>query len=490
MDILKDELVQKFIGGEAGREDLASVAKRIKNSAVMASLVENEDFRSVFCDYFKNEDPKVRKNTAKLAALLEDERLSKTLYNAYREEETLYVRPQILKALVACGCDEFLEELKDRLVKLKKTSFSPEEEKHVAIEIRTLEELTGGGCHTFTGFMSPCELFLTTLPGTEDITVKLAADHAPKAVSGGVRVSVKKLQSILDIRTVEEFLFLIPGFTASDAEPAALAKAICKSNLLLFLDRRHKEQDMPYRFRIGLKLREDKDSASFIKKLSRELEFGSGHRLVNSTDDYEIELRITERKDGKASCLLKLYTLKDDRFSYRTKTISKGLRPSVAATAIAFAKEYLDGKAQVLDPFCGSGTLLIERAKALGAKNLYGVDIFGEAVTAARENTANAGFKANYINRDFFDFTHEYLFEEIITELPSETGNDKDDPKEILKLYRDFLEKSGSHLASGGVLLVLTRRKDIFEKALGRSDYVLQKKLEAGKNLGIYVLKT
>ncbi|MBO7402418.1 MAG: methyltransferase domain-containing protein [Lachnospiraceae bacterium] len=489
MDIDNDGLIQKFIKGGAGREDLASLAKKTKTGAVMACLVDDEDFRSAFCAYLKNEDAKVRKNTAKFGAALGNEKLSPILFDAFENEKTLFVRPEILKALVNSGADAYKERLSERLKDLKKATFLPEEEKHVAEEIRILQELFGGGSHTFTGFSGPCELLLTTLPGTEDITAELLKDQAPKAVLGGVRVSPKKLRDVLDVRTVDEFLFLVPGFLPTEADPLRLAEAVAKSGLIIFLDRRHKEQGRPYRFRIALNLKSEADETAFVKKLSRELEFRSEHRLSNSVDDYEIELRFSERKDGKVTCLLKLFTLPDPRFAYRTKTIAKGLKPVVAATAIAFAGEYLSPGAQVLDPFCGTGTLLTERAKAGKVRNLYGVDIFGEAVEAARINTANAGFTANYINRDFFDFTHDHLFEEVITELPSELKADRDDTQELLKFYRKFLKKTPEHLTEDGTVLVLTRRKPVFEKALETAGFTTVKKCETGKTLGIYILK-
>lgn len=62
--------------------------------------------------------------------------------------------------------------------------------------------------------------------------------------------------------------------------------------------------------------------------------------------------------------------------------------------------------------------MLIERDLLVPAGDMYGLDIFGEAVIKARENAKAAGRQINYINRDFFDFTHKYLFDEIICNMP------------------------------------------------------------------------
>ena len=52
------------------------------------------------------------------------------------------------------------------------------------------------------------------------------------------------------------------------------------------------------------------------------------------------------------------------------------------------------------------------------AGHMYGTDIYGEAVLQGRENAALAGAQIYFVNRDFFDFTSDYLFDEIIGEFP------------------------------------------------------------------------
>lgn len=65
------------------------------------------------------------------------------------------------------------------------------------------------------------------------------------------------------------------------------------------------------------------------------------------------------------------------------------------------AKPYLKEDAAVLDPFCGVGTMLIERNKVLPARSLYGIDIYGQAIEGARENTELAGAEISYIQKNF-----------------------------------------------------------------------------------------
>ena len=165
----------------------------------------------------------------------------------------------------------------------------------------------------------------------------------------------------------------------------------------------------------------DKRSA-FAKALSSEIERKSKRELINTTSNYEFEIRLIENNVGTFNILVKLYTIKDRRFTYRMNVLPTSIKPVNAALTVELAKKYMKEEAQVLDPFCGVGTMLIERHKAVKANTTYGIDIYGQAIDMARENTERARQIIHYINRDFADFTHEYYFDEIITNMPFAIG--------------------------------------------------------------------
>ena len=119
--------------------------------------------------------------------------------------------------------------------------------------------------------------------------------------------------------------------------------------------------------------------------------------------------------------MLRLFSIKDERFAYRKEYVAASIRPDLAATLVRLSADYLRSDIQTLDPFCGVGTMLIERLKYADVHPAYGIDIFGEAVNKARENAKLAGAKINFINRDYFEFKHKYRFDEIITNMPFAT---------------------------------------------------------------------
>ena len=200
----------------------------------------------------------------------------------------------------------------------------------------------------------------------------------------------------------------------------------------------------------------------FIRKVAECLDRRLEGRLWNTAADYEVELRLLEKKDGSFLPMLKLYTLKDSRFSYRKETVASSISPVNAALTAELARNYMKEGAQILDPFCGVGTMLLERNRAVHAEHMYGLDIFGEAIEKARKNTERDGSIVHYINRDFFDFTHDYLFDEIITDMPRTAG--KGTEKELEELYRQFFIKSLRHLKHEGKVILYTMHPKLAEQ--------------------------
>ena len=146
-----------------------------------------------------------------------------------------------------------------------------------------------------------------------------------------------------------------------------------------------------------------------------------------------------------------------------------------AALLVELAKEYMVSDAQVLDPFCGVGTMLIERQKAVKANTSYGLDISAEAVAGARLNTEAAGQIVHYINRDFFTFEHEYLFDEIFTDMPFAV-NDKV-TLELDNIYRRFFTCADRHLTMEGRIIMYSRNPQMAVKYSKSAGYRILKRI-------------
>ena len=187
----------------------------------------------------------------------------------------------------------------------------------------------------------------------------------------------------------------------------------------------------------------------FVKKLGSAIEQLSDGKLVNSPGDYEVELRLIANREGKFFPALRFYTIPDHRFAYRKHAIAASMHPSLAAL--------------IIDPFCGVGTMLIERDIRVPAREKYGTDIFGEAIDGARENAALAGEQINFIHRDFFDFKHDYLFDEIVTNMPV---RGKMTREQLDRLYEKFFRKALTILEKEAVIVMYTGEIGFVKKQL------------------------
>ena len=493
------ECYEKVMSGENIRESLALLREQLLDETQRRAFAYllGGDF-SVLCSLLKHEDPKVRRNTARILGQMESEDLLPELYEAYEKEQTRFIRADYLKAMAGMDCEAYVEQMESRLEKLRKMDAAPEEKKHVSEEMRMLQMLVmkyqKKQHHIFEGQKAVTELVLVTNRCQREVTARQILKHCQvkkeniTLLAGGVKVRGAKPKDIFPIRTYSEMLFPIDAPELPGSDPEGLGRLIAEP-----LQRKLEELHEPggvYAFRIELKgtIASDKKGA-YIRKISDALEKSSEGKLINSVTDYEAELRLLEKKDGSYVPMLKLYTIQDKRFAYRKEVIASSITPVNAALTMELARPWMKEGTQILDPFCGVGTMLIERNKAMPAGIMYGIDIYGEAIEKARNNGAHAGCRINYINKDFMEFEHGYLFDEVITNLPQVTAQKS--RQEIEKLYRDFLKKIAKHLKKEAVLIVYVQEVQIWQSALQKNGgYDVEKKylINEKKGTSVYIM--
>lgn len=462
-----EKIYENIRQGKDVRANLIEARKRLKQpsdkAAFQVLIQENPGFLG---ELLGSEDPKIRKNAALLIGELRLERLKDALYQAYEQEKTLFIRKDYLKALSQMDVRDFQERLQKRLEEMTGQQVPEENQKHYREELsallRLLLQVQPARKHRFQGMNEPYDVILTTNRSHREVTAHQVQGSRVSLVPLGVKVYQGRLEQLLSIRTFRELLFVL-DITNVPADPIMAAEMVAASNLQKLLERAHGMADV-FRFRISIvgRMPLDKRSA-FIKKCSFTLEQCTGRRLINTPSDYELELRLLERRDGTFLPLVKLYTLKDDRFFYRKESIAASIHPSEAALIAVLAKPYLRAGAQVLDPFCGVGTMLLERDMAVKAGPMYGIDIFGEAIYKARENTNLAKKEIYYINRNFFEFTHEYLFDEIFTNMPVKGKKTREEQE---ALYQRFFQKAQEVLKPDGIMILYSNEKGYIKKQI------------------------
>ena len=463
------ENYQNLINRQDIRKNLIEIKKAIREEDCKRALVYQTGGNfDLFIEFLGSEDAKTRKNAALILGELEDDELLPVLYNAYEKEEQLFVKSAYLVAMSNYDYREYLERLKERLESLMAKPAEETESKHVREESGILRDMIlkyeKPKKHRFIAFHKPADIILTTNKHHKATVARQIPEDKITETAGGLRIQTKDLGNILPIRTYLELLFPVIADEDVAPEPALIADRLVEEDIVGMLENMH-EGPAPFYFRLEIRSRMEMDKkASFAKRLSAAIEGKTDRKLINSTSNYEVEIRLVENKDGRFYVMLKLFTIKDKRFDYRKETVAASIHPVTAALVVELTKEFMKEDAQILDPFCGVGTMLIERNRAVSASPIYGIDSFGEAIEKARKNSMDENVIINYINRDFFDFRHEYQFDEIITNMPSKTGRMTD--ADLNHVYKNFFEKAEEVLADSGVIIMYSGEKNLVKKYL------------------------
>lgn len=462
-----EELFQELLQKKNVRESLITLKGRLRAGENPQSLKRMmEEKGNPFRELLRHEDPKVRKNAALLLGELGCQEELPQLFSAYQKEETLFVRADYLKAMQRLDYSACMPQLKERLDEMTACEIPPERQKHDREEIRQLKEMLlpegKRERHKFLGMDRPFDLVLTTNRLHREVTAGQVRDYPVVLTPLGVRMSGAKPQNLFSIRTFREMLFAL-SLKVAGPDPVECGKALAASDLMEVLERGLGQfESCPFRITVMGSLTLEQRS-SFAKRCGFELEQRTVGRLVNVPKDYELELRLYSRRDGTYLPLVKFSGLPDRRFSYRKRTVASSMHPSQAALMAALAKPYLKENGQVLDPFCGVGTMLLERDRAVAAGSMYGVDIFGEAVAGARENAQAAGRKIYFVHKDFMEFTHEYLFDEIFTDMPPRGKRTKEEQEQ---LYTGFFRQAARLLGPGGIIVMYSNEEGQIKKQL------------------------
>ncbi len=460
--------------GKDLRTNVAALRKELSDEHSLRDFqkLTGGDYRWLYA-LLRNSDPKVRKNACALFGQCRPEKAASVLWNAYLEEKTLFVRSAYLKAMDVFDCAFLRDELRTQEHLLMVSEIREEDRKHRAEELAALRHILGRyeqkKKHVFRMPAHSPDVILITNRMQREVTRDQVMTGMCRMLAGGVRVSGDDLRELLQIRTVEEYLFPVPQCQALTGEPAQIGSALSTSGLLRFLQNMHMPQEgVPFYFRMDVRgqIPAEKKGA-FIRRISDALERGTDTMLRADASDYEVEIRLLQKKDGSFVPIVKLFSLPDTRFAYRLGQTSESIAPYNAALAIALARPYLKEGAQILDPFCGVGTMLIERAKAGKCGMLFGVDLYGQAVSLGRENAESAEVPVNFINRDFFTFRHDYPFDEVISDLPRQchdplTG-DTIRPEELLQ---SFFEKIPELLKDEAVLVLYSPHTELIRSCV------------------------
>ncbi len=465
------------------------------------------DFLEKLLELLEHEDAKTRKNAALLLGDLarwlssEETRIPLALYQSYKKEETKFVKSSYLKALAFYDCDDFLEDLLKEREQLLKLELAPEEQKHAREILAAIEKIVSSYeemNYTFLGFKKKHPILLLAEDYiAEEVLKEVNALGYPdaKLTRGGIRLTTDSLDTIKDIRTYQDILVGIRLKKDMVADETHLAETIAASELLPLLEEVYGKLD-DYTFSIdGADLymkkrhiitKDGKEKALDLAKIAGDIQLLSKGRLINRNKNAAVWLHLARKKDGNYLIYGKFTGRSDGRFSYRKQSLPTSTNPLISAQMISLIGPYLQEGAHVIDPFCGTGTLLIERMLFGRTQDVYGVDTFGEAIAIATESSYEADKKIYFINRNYFDFTLDYIMEEVITEFPHMENAPRD---EVDSFYKNFFDKTSEITATGSMIFFLSTEDTIVKKQLRlHSDFGLIRTIPMRKKEQIYII--
>ena len=311
----------------------------------------------------------------------------------------------------------------------------------------------------------------------------------------GVRVMTEDVDAVRSCRVYDRLYFTVPIKKGEKLTADRATETIATSMLKRILDT-YIEGTRPIPVRIKVELygasdKKDRKKAEEAKRLTGvfsnavEKDFPEDIEVVSN--NYECEIYLPMRPDKSFGFYLWIACMGDKRFSYRKAVEPASMSPARSATMMEMVHEYLIGEDSVLDPFCGTGTLLIERKKYARCGNVFGTDISKKMIDGARENAACASENIHFIQRDFFDFTYEGVFDEIITELPDLYHRDDNGKMDFML---SFIKKCMTITASGSLIMVLTGDTDIFSSVIkGEKELKTAERKSFGKKREVFILR-
>ena len=464
------EVIEELLKQENTRQNLSRLRSLIKEHECKVQAYELlKEHDDLLISFLASEDAKTRKNAALLIGDLQISHLADDLFKAYESENTRFVKSSYLTALLQLDIPQLVPKLVDKKKLLEQTEITEENRKHVDEELREINKIlikyNGIKRHTPILEGVRAELLLTTNKLHREIVRRQLPVKETKLHPLGVIVKTDNIRLIMKVRTYRQMYFMINTEGLLSGDEREMASQLWKSDMYDILRRMHREPG-PFYYRI-----ESSADGEFQSRLSAALDRLSDGKLINSANNYEIVIKLIQTRDGSYFPCLRLCSVKDDRFTYRKNVLSTSIHPSTAALLVELAKPYLKENAQIMDPFCGVGTMLIERKLAVPAREIYATDIYGDAIEMGRENARIAKTGINFIHRDFFDFKHDYKFDELITDMPV---RGKQTRSEMELFYERFFDKAKQILAKGGIIVMYSNEIGFVKKQIRlRPEYKL-----------------
>lgn len=462
------------------RESLIELKKEVQNGY---SIQNDVQLKNKLIELLNHDDAKIRKNSALLLGYYPD--TVDILLKAYELEKTDYVKEAYLKGIAIQDYQPYVQKLKE--IQQQLLQFDDDTPKHIQAQLKVLNPLLSKvQVHKKKVIKlkhDPVDVVLTSLPYYQFVLFEPVLHLRYKPVTQGVLVRTESIYDLMNIRAYKDMLLPVMGAASLEINIESIEAGLKRCNIIEILDKLYDDYSVFY-YRVVDALR-DKNS-QLIKKVSDKICEIYPTRLLNSTENNDIEIVLKEVRKGKVNIYLRLSHYKNPRFAYRREVIPTAIHPYVAATLMTLAQPYMLPHAKVLDPFVGSGTLLIERNIALSTAFSMGLDIYGKGIEGAKKNAKLAGFSTiHFVHKDALRFVNSEMFDEVFTDMP--TLSQVKDENQLHHLYDRFFDRLKRWVRPEGYIFIYTSEIALVRKNLrlqeGYLNLVEHYEIPRGKNM-------
>ena len=385
-------------------------------------------------------------------------------------EEVGWVRPSMILALGKIGGDE----ARAALAEIEARSESEAE------ALRKARDRVSGPATGFT-WRAVANVFGSVPIGLEDVAIAEAREQGIEASlvrRGTIALSKRSaaLRCVYDVR-----ILIAEGTAGAFGETVRNAEVRWRDWITSASD------VLPYRFSLE-NVRITKQEFNDLLRLARETFSQQG--LTDSPSSYAAMLRVEADDDATRIWLVPTFEA-DDRFAYRVADVGASINPVVGACLARLVRRGDAG--MVVDPTCGSATLLIERAMLDRGTMLAGIDISPTAIRAAAGNVIAAGLAARIAARpgDGGDpTTWPDRCEEVLANLPFGL---RTEDRNLDGLYRRIVGNIARTLAPGGRALLYTAHAKTLVALLRRTTKLKvtgERRVESGGlQVGVWLLE-
>jgi 23S rRNA G2445 N2-methylase RlmL len=419
-------------------------------------------------------DPKVRRNAAIALGELRASEGIDQIAKVVASEPFDWVRPSMILALGQIGGEESARVL------AAIESGTPEDTEALTKARDRTSVATESESAPTVAFPQPRGIEMRVAPGLEPTLceeLKTTLNLKSRIVqNGAIALEIEDLGSLDRIRTFSEWLIPVGERELADKSDGAVRLAghdLLEKGMSDLVALRGGAQGR-VRYRIEVRGRETNHESrrKLIGQWVRDLDKAFPN-TTNSPSHYEAELRL-QRAKTKLTLFVKLMGGQDKRFAYRVADVPAAMHPATAAGVARMARN-TGRPSRVLDPFCGSGTMLFERSRSGRAvTGLVGCDLSGNAITAARKNLSQFGRSDIEIRRgDVKTVAHEGRFDEVISNLPYGIRTGSHDQN--LADYKALFDRLPEWLNNGASVTLVTQEIEMTKKLF-----------EASKELRLY----